>query len=253
MLNHNHGDASKENIVPWWQEAASESQTRPLIQAAPEAEEVLLPEARDLGEELEEEARRRAVFTTEEIIVPADMAILWPWFRRIYGVIMFSLMTFVTASITMTVFRLETPISHSVLATLVQGVAILWAGKIGIYLLLLFQEKKVKKMHFVVSSEGVQFVSSHRTLGPIFWDEIAEIRPSRSLLWRRLGIIPKDPESLGKRLGGSLGFSLILQASTARLLSALSLPSATYAITLPVRESDLLAHIHYKMRGTAEK
>lgn len=245
MLQSNKEDQSQKNPVPWWQEAQEKPALAP-VTTIEEPENVLSSEVRDIGEELEEEARQRALLTPNEVVIPLDMVAGYRQDRRSVGFTGFGFMALYTILLVVASFFITRPITPGVLVSS----AMLWILVIGFYVLFLYAEKKGGNSAVTLSPVGIRIVAPLQTVGPIFWDEIAQIRPLFFHKQRYIAIIPKDESALAKRLGRPSSLSEDYDHDYSDAKRAFFAAPIRFAVrALPMTEEEFLAQVQaYRCR-----
>ena len=114
-----------------------------------------------------------------------------------------------------------------------------------LYVVMARAHKKQKKPIVVLSAEGITVDTTATHLGLIRWDEIEEVR-SYTMIYRYVGIVPKNSSALCRRLG--TGRSWILQLNTFciplyKLLGIFVAPINIPQVYLPITVDELTARI----------
>ena len=105
--------------------------------------------------------------------------------------------------------------------------------------------RKQAKPIVTLSSEGIMVDTQATHLGLIYWSEIEEIR-SYTLIYRYVGIVPKNVNALAQRLGKKQLWLVSLNASCVplyKLFGIFTAPINIPQIYLPITADELLAQI----------
>lgn len=105
--------------------------------------------------------------------------------------------------------------------------------------------RKQAKPIVILSPEGIAVDTQGTHLGLIYWHEIEEIR-AYTLVYRHVGIVPKNSEQLAKRLGQKQSWLFRLNASCVPLYKPFGIfvaPINIPQVYLPITVDELLAHI----------
>jgi hypothetical protein len=203
MLRHDENSKARSH-TPWWRDAeVREAQLSVPTIAESEQRETLQTEVRDVGEELEEEARQRALLTNNETVIPLNYP---AYFRKVSRIFIPIFASYIAILMVGTIFFAMQ--FHEFPFMFIGLLALLCGEAIGIHFWFRYLEKKNSDSALVLSRTGIQLAYPMFPFAPIRWDEIAEIRPYRFLMWHYIGIIPKDTAALAKRLGGKAGSQL---------------------------------------------
>ena len=107
-----------------------------------------------------------------------------------------------------------------------------------LYVIVARSHKKQKKPIVVLSSEGVAVDTTATHIGLIRWDEIEEFR-SYNLIYRYVGIVPKNTSALCRRLGARRSWMLQVNAFCIPLykllgifVAPINIPQVYLAITV---------------------
>lgn len=114
-----------------------------------------------------------------------------------------------------------------------------------LYVVMARSHRKQQKPIVVLNSEGITVDTTATHLGLIRWDEIEEVR-SYTLIYRYVGIVPKNSSALCRRLG--TGRSWMLQLNTFsiplyKLLGIFVAPINIPQVYLPITVDELTARI----------
>lgn len=105
--------------------------------------------------------------------------------------------------------------------------------------------RKQAKPILTLSSEGIGVDTMGTHLGLIYWDEIEEVR-NYTLIYRNVGIVPKNTAALRQRLGMKRTQLLRLNAGVIPLYKLLGIfvaPINIPQVHLPITADELLARI----------
>ncbi len=114
-----------------------------------------------------------------------------------------------------------------------------------LYVVMARSHKKQKKPIVVLNSEGIAVDTTATHIGLIRWDEIEEVR-SYTLIYRYVGIVPRNTSALCRRLGA--GRSWVVQVNAFciplyKLLGIFVAPINIPQVYLPVTVDELTARI----------
>jgi len=114
-----------------------------------------------------------------------------------------------------------------------------------LYVVMARAHKKQTKPIVVLSPEGITVDTTATHIGLIRWEEIEEVR-SYTLIYRYVGIIPRNTGALCRRLGGSRSWLLQLNAFCIPLYKLLGMfvaPINIPQVYLPITVDELTARI----------
>jgi hypothetical protein len=107
------------------------------------------------------------------------------------------------------------------------------------------QRKQVKPL-VTLSPQGMSIDTTAQHLGLLTWDEIGEVR-TYNLIYRYVGIVPRDTQALCRRLGTRRSWVLWMNAACiplyklfGRFVAPINIPQ----VYLPVTADELAATIH---------
>lgn len=253
LLRHNN-ESESQRALPWWREALQESQTVPTQVA-----DALLPEARDIGEELEEEARQRALLTPQEVVIPLNIAEGYRKTRRCLGFLSLLLIGGCLPSLAMLISssstlpkrwpHLQQPmqimhLSHYVLLFIT---ILLLALVFMFYRQARSAQKKGGKGSISFSPAGIHLVTPLQTLGPVPWSEITDICPYQFFNDRYIGIFPNQAKDLVKRLRNRVSHCITFSEHFHLLAMRSKGSSRSFDIevsSLPMTEEAFMAQVH---------
>ena len=115
-----------------------------------------------------------------------------------------------------------------------------------LYVVMARSHRKQTKPIVVLNSEGIAVDTAATHIGLVRWDEIEEVRPY-TLIYRYVGIIPKNTNALCRRLGGKRSWIVKLNAALIppyKLLGIFVAPINIPQVYLPVTADELTARIH---------
>ena len=114
-----------------------------------------------------------------------------------------------------------------------------------LYVVMARSHRKQKKPIVVLNAEGIAVDTTATHIGLIRWDEIEEVR-SYTLVYRYVGIVPKNTHALCQRLG--VGRSWVVQVNALciplyKLLGVFVAPINIPQVYLPITVDELTARI----------
>lgn len=115
-----------------------------------------------------------------------------------------------------------------------------------LYVIMARAHKKQTKPIIVLSPEGITVDTTATHIGLIRWEEIEEVR-SYTLIYRYVGIVPKNTDALCRRLGGSRSWLLQVNAFCIplyKLIGVFVAPINIPQVYLPITVDELTARIH---------
>ena len=115
--------------------------------------------------------------------------------------------------------------------------------------------RKQAKPIVTLSSDGIAVDTQATHLGLIYWSEIEEIR-SYTLIYRYVGIVPKNSAALAQRLGKKQSWLMSMNAACVPLYKPFGIFTAPINIPqvyLPITADELLAHIRTYQAAYQEK
>ncbi len=122
-----------------------------------------------------------------------------------------------------------------------------------LYVVMARSHKKQKKPIVVLSAEGIAVDTTATHLGLIRWEEIEQVR-SYTLIYRYVGIVPKNTSALCQRLGRSRSWMLQVNAFCIPLYKLLGIfvaPINIPQVYLPITVDELTARIHAYQKAHA--
>ncbi len=105
--------------------------------------------------------------------------------------------------------------------------------------------RKQAKPIVILSSDGITVDTLGTHLGLIYWHEIEEVR-AYNLIYRHVGIVPKNSGALAQRLGKKQSWLFSLNAACVPLYKPFGIfvaPINIPQVYLPITADELLAHI----------
>ena len=114
-----------------------------------------------------------------------------------------------------------------------------------LYVVMARSHRKQKEPIVVLSSEGIRVDTTATHIGLIRWEEIEEVR-SYTLIYRYVGIVPKNTNALCRRLGAGRSWMLQLNAFCIplyKLIGVFVAPINIPQVYLPITVDELTARI----------
>ena len=116
---------------------------------------------------------------------------------------------------------------------------------VALYAVMVAAVRRQRLPLVTLSPEGITVQTMLTPVGLLPWDEVAEVRPY-TMIYRYVGIVPRDLEGLCRRLGGRRALLMRANSWVAPLYAALGVFVAPINVPqeyLPVTADDLVARI----------